>query len=274
LPSSEALLRTEDQSTNSEAEPCHQAASYNHHFSTMSASKTEKSSLLQMNNDEVQFPLFAKLPAEIWDMIWSAAVVPRVLKITMDPYVSALLDSTDSRLSSFPKINSHKTPSLRRVSREARAVAPNSYELNFRDPLQGKPVYFDFTRDTLLFTTCFALLAFYGIKHPLPVSTSIQDVKNLLPQQATVIEKRLRHVAFEEHSTKVQFWILPRFERLEGILFREETWLKSKRAEQREFLWTFWQQEFEKRGQDREDVPEVTYLSSNEFQGKFVRVSE
>jgi hypothetical protein len=227
-----------------------------------------------MSNDEVQFPLFAKLPAEIRDMIWSAAVVPRVLKITMNPHVSALPDSTGSRLSFFPKINSHKTPSLLRVSREARAVALNSYELNFRDPLQGKPVYLDFTRDTLLFTTCFALLAFYGIKHPPSVSTSIQDVENALPQQATVIEKRLRHIAFEEHCTKVQFWILPRFGLLESIFLKEETWRKSKRAEQREFLWKFWQQEFENRGQDRDDVPEVTYLSPNEFQEKFVGVSE
>jgi hypothetical protein len=142
----------------------------------------------------------------------------------MSPHVSAVPDDSGSRLSFFPKFNSHKTPSLLCVSRESRAVALNSYELSFCDPLQGKPVYFDFTRDTLLFTTCFALLAFYGIKHPLSVSTSIQDVENALPLQATVIEKRLRHIAFDEHSTKVQFWILPRFERLESISFKEETW--------------------------------------------------
>jgi hypothetical protein len=266
-------LGTEDQSTNSEAESRRQAASYNHHFSTMSASKTEKPSLLQMNNDEVRFPLFAKLPAEIRDMIWSAAIVPRVLKVTMDPHVSAVPDSTGSRLSFFPKINSHKTPSLLRVSREARAVALNSYELSFCDPLQGKAVYFDFAGDTLLFTTCLALLAFYGIKNPVPVSTSIQDVKNALPQQATVIEKSLRHIAFDEHSTKVQCWILPRFDRLESIFLKGETWRQSTRAEQRELWEFFWRQEFEKRGQDRE-APEITYLSPDEFQEKFAGALE
>jgi hypothetical protein len=37
-------------------------------------------------------------------------------------------------------------------------------------------------------------------------------------------------------------------------------------------LWKFWRQEFEKRGQDREDVPEITYLSPDELQEKFVGV--
>jgi hypothetical protein len=98
-------------------------------------------------------------------------------------------------------------------------------------------------------------------------------VKNALPRQATVIEKRLRHIAFDGLSIKIQCWVLPRFNLLESIFFKEETCRKNTQPEQRE-LWESLQQEFEKRGQDREDVPEITYLTPHEFQEKFVGALE
>jgi len=102
-----------------------------------------------------EFTLFSKLPQELRDEIWEFALpAPRVLKVFK---ASPLLVGHQGFTSRYG-IDTYKLPTqLLHVSREARQVALQRYQLSFTGLIYGGPIYFDYERDCLLFMQYSAL---------------------------------------------------------------------------------------------------------------------
>ena len=113
------------------------------------------------------FTLFPDLPGELQIMIWKFATLltePRTFRVTtrrgsegkdrdwlLYPY----------RRHAHPSYN--EVPILFHTTREARATALMSYQLSFSNEFAGKPVYFNFKRDTFLFESLTSMFIFAGM---------------------------------------------------------------------------------------------------------------
>ena len=108
----------------------------------------------QLGNDDGTFTKFPELAMELRLMIWSHAMPgPRTVNIWSDRSKSR--DITDA----FPQ----SVPVLLQVNKEARSEAQKKYRLSFGElfGIRGRPVYFDFTQDTLLFEDSVAFAHFF-----------------------------------------------------------------------------------------------------------------
>jgi hypothetical protein len=97
-----------------------------------------------------------------------------------------------------------------------------SYQLSFGDELSGKPIYFNFMRDTLLFENSNSMLAFSGVN--LSNHENIQTlpaVLKLLPREPTSGEKRLRHIAINDTLYPQARSFLIRYKALQSVVFKQ-----------------------------------------------------
>jgi len=99
-----------------------------------------------------EFTLFPKLPKELRDEIWDIALPgPRILRVRRDAsYIFHRRFLWGRSLCSIA--TAPIATALLHVSREARAVALRRYEPSFGGLLVTGPFYFDYERDSLMFT--------------------------------------------------------------------------------------------------------------------------
>jgi hypothetical protein len=112
-----------------------------------------------------KFTLFPDLPKELRDMIWDLALPePRIASImhsrsTNHPKAWSYRRYGRTRWGYVIDITPIPTPLLH-TSCEARTAAFRRYEPAFSGIIKGGPIYFDFGRDSLLFTSWLALKRF------------------------------------------------------------------------------------------------------------------
>ena len=106
------------------------------------------------------FPKFPKLAAELRLMIWKESdLEPQIVTIHHDK----LCDHAAA---------SYKLDPLLHTNREAREVARAIRKLEFSANLDGRPVYFDFARDAIVFTDRRALKMFFQVASNASLATT------------------------------------------------------------------------------------------------------
>jgi hypothetical protein len=126
-----------------------------------------------------KFTLFPDLPKELQDVIWKLALPkPRVLSVTRynphtNPRTNFYLQHGVSQFDYIIDVNPVPTLLLH-TSQEARAATLRQYQPAFNGILRAGPTYFDFERDSILFTNWSTLRTFCGDRGlayaPLPAS--------------------------------------------------------------------------------------------------------
>jgi hypothetical protein len=112
---------------------------------------------IPMSRAQHNFTLFPQFPFEIREMIWSAAIEPRSVKITIprvEDYTNSELEYHYNRsreLYRKPKAKPPPSSGLAPYLPRSPTDWPQAYHLSFSDHLDNKPIYFNFEFDTLLF---------------------------------------------------------------------------------------------------------------------------
>jgi hypothetical protein len=118
------------------------------------------------NADEAAFRNFTKLPREIRDEIW---------KLTFPPPQVVTISKDDNEIKKIRKARpkrdvstiyrakaTYDVPPILHACQESRVVGLNRYGLAFKEQLGGRPAYFNYKNDILLFDSFIALNHFYG----------------------------------------------------------------------------------------------------------------
>jgi hypothetical protein len=128
---------------------------------------------ISVSRAQQNFTLFPQSPFDIREMIWSEAIEPRTVKITIpkvEQYSNSELEYRSNRsreLYCKPKASPRQAPALLHTSHEARQIGLKPYHFSFSDRLDNKSIYFNFERDTLLFGYAGAFLTFCAMPNPL-----------------------------------------------------------------------------------------------------------
>jgi benzoyl-CoA reductase/2-hydroxyglutaryl-CoA dehydratase subunit BcrC/BadD/HgdB len=120
-------------------------------------------------------------------------------------------------------VNKHEVPTILSVCKESREVAKDTYRLCFKKELEGKKIWVDFFRDTVIFRDLFALLAFYGFEKPSETEDNLEELKSNLPQETTVMEKELRFLIIGSSLGKPLIEVLSRFQSLQKVLLEKKS---------------------------------------------------
>lgn len=189
-----------------------------------------------------EFPLFSELPIELRTTIFEMnlpeartiefsyfnASIVKVENAYEDPapthgiiYATPMHDShIDVDVTKLPATTSSSTPTklpwiLLAVNSEARAVAQHFYTLSFEKQL-GRGIYIDFKRDSLLFTSAYALQTMGGMLKPWKHSNWAQ------PKLDALIERlpTKRNEAEKHAQTIMLAGLLPKSKPLVAILSR------------------------------------------------------
>lgn len=135
---------------------------------------------VELSTNGTDFTLFPDLPKEFRDAIWKFALPePRVVcvvpyKLDNHPKARFYYRRSITRFDHIIDVNPAPTPILH-TCHEARIAALRSYQWAFTGVIKT-PIYFDFERDSLLFTSRAALMTFYG-HHELGHSPSLAAVR-------------------------------------------------------------------------------------------------
>jgi hypothetical protein len=239
---------------------------------------------ISMPRTQPNFALFPQFPFEIREKIWSAAIEPRSFKITIPEvkeYSNSELEYHYNRSPEHylkPKASPREVPALLHTSHEAREIGLKSYNLNFSDRLDNRPIHFNFELDTLLFKDSYIFLDFCSTPNPLRlmrIGTEPGLIISLASQQYRLCElqKQLRHLAFEIVLNRKLYKVLLDFEQLETAYFLKQLGWESLdslpiEVEERNFV-NHWEKAAIRRGQAFEKLPSVEHLDKIEFYAKF-----
>lgn len=165
--------------------------------------------------DGEKFILFPKLPGEIRKKIWNFAIPSdRIVKIYRR-------DQTTSLLNPIPHVNGEKRgsfvvctayPGLLGACTESRKIGFETYKLAFGHRLDGRAIYFDFSRDVLFFVDTETLHTFTGCVHDFEYG-EYKLTGDLLAVQRMIVCNGIKRVTIH---------ILGLYENLKSVTFQEQ----------------------------------------------------
>jgi len=128
--------------------------------------KIQNHAPVKMKNPALkEFHKFPGLPIELRCIIWGLIIPdPRIICIVYDFIASEDTDKT------FSKVKNPKIPILFHINKESRALAEKKYTLCL-EPQPRRPIFIDMKRDTLLITSCMAMVGLAGRRFWLPYTT-------------------------------------------------------------------------------------------------------
>ncbi|KAF8860472.1 hypothetical protein BDZ45DRAFT_724595 [Acephala macrosclerotiorum] len=189
-----------------------------------------------------EFPLFSELPIELRSTIFEMTL-PGARTIEFSYYNTSIVKAensyedpaptpmhdghTDVDVTKLPTTTPSSTPTklpwvLLAVNSEARAVAQHFYTLSFEKQL-GRGIYIDFKRDSLLFTSAYALQTMGGMlkpwKHSNWAQPKLDALIERLPAKRNEAEKHARTIMLAGllPKSKPLVAILSRFQNLKTI---------------------------------------------------------
>lgn len=111
----------------------------------------------------------------------------------------------------------YTVPALLHATQESRKHAQDRYTLCFDEELESKPVWVDFSRDSIVFADAQALWAFYGFEEGGTPDLTIQELHEKLPQEPTTLEMETRFLAIGSPLSKILMYMISRFRKLESV---------------------------------------------------------
>jgi hypothetical protein len=219
---------------------------------------TTAQELDQPKQSERTFSLFPKLPPELRNKIWKLSLPgPRIIRITHDPRNMATVKIQEIGAGPSPfwraKANAGPVPALLHVNKEARSFASKYYSLTFEKQTQGRPVYFDATRDTLHLPNVEGIRAFYGrLLTERRIQMTAKDLEHVLDTENYVRNLVICGIRWGQGPAKLSpALLLPRYPNLAHLTLCACRIRYDWHSEQRfEKLWT----------DTGKTMPKITYM--------------
>ncbi|KAN0112465.1 hypothetical protein V8E51_005416 [Hyaloscypha variabilis] len=220
------------------------------------------------------FPLFPKLPPEIRNKIWELSMPePRIVRIEHDPRDMSTVELEEIKLEAGcnpwwrARAVAGPVPVLLHVNKEARSFMGQYYKLFFGNQTQGRPIYFDAARDTLLLDSAKSIRAFYGQK----MSGYLSDKVELKHMDAT--EHQVRRIALRSQMTwgyVNSMQILHKYPNLDQVSVCSN-WPSFHTQHHFENM----KREIQKRWSEAgSQIPQIEYFKEDEFRRKFATSCE
>jgi hypothetical protein len=151
------------------------------------------------------------------------------------------------------KANAGPVPALLHVNKEARSLASMHYSLTFEKQTQGRPVYFDATRDTLHLPNREGIRAFYGrLLTEYRTQMTAKDLEHMLDTENSVRNLAICGIQWSQGPAEPSpAQILPRYPNLAHLTLCSCRTRYGWHSEQRfEKLWT----------DTGKTMPKITYM--------------
>ncbi|KAI9049770.1 hypothetical protein LZ554_005921 [Drepanopeziza brunnea f. sp. 'monogermtubi'] len=173
----------------------------------MAISRSQSANKDVSAREEPEFTVFKNLPLELRILIWKESIPePNIVRINY----KYRLRIPDAKAGDFTVC--YKIPSILHTNQEARRAAESVYDKAFRENL-GRSVYFDWSRDVLVFRTEVAAYRFFRLEmvEPIPMNRNISPAFKL----SAPVEKKLTVLGFERdcyryHSNALIPYMMPR----------------------------------------------------------------
>jgi hypothetical protein len=124
----------------------------------------QKRKVNQATNFLKKFQIFQKLPTELRYAIWKLCIVPRIITIKNASYeeIRKRYMFTETVYVTIVAAEAkNAVPAILHACQESRALALREWSLEF-EPQLGRPIYFNWKRDTLFTENWDDVVAFYG----------------------------------------------------------------------------------------------------------------
>jgi hypothetical protein len=234
------------------------------------------------SEDEPKFTLFPKLAIELRQMIWCYAadlIEPQTIKIKVQGIHKYrrrgryhIRRSIENKVRCTIQPDSYNVPGLLQVSPEAlQAITTitKKYHLSFKKELGGKPIYVNFTRDTLYFESVVDFLAFDRpeVRQVVLAGSAPTDVREVLFPKQTLLEKELQYLAICDSLSPELITIISLFEKLKGVVLEDVSMPEG--DVQLNMIPDFWRMITEASSLAFHARPTLTIFSPQEFNKKF-----
>ncbi|TVY83510.1 Dehydrogenase xptC [Lachnellula suecica] len=191
-------------------------STFRNHLAIESDQVSRDFTLLQ-NGPSKDSTRFSDLSMEIRCMIWTYAMPkPRIVAICGGP--------VDTGVSCYYHSVAHKVPVVLHINHESRKEALKHYRLSFGSLLNHSPIYFDFTRDTLLFPSRHTADMFFKqnrteIVDPLPGIMRPEHANEKVKRQTErdYVQRELRNLALGQVNSWLDLLYFEKCQKLKVV---------------------------------------------------------